>query len=320
MSLVMQFAHPGLPDCLQPADRDVGLPGPGEVRIRQHAIGLNFIDVYHRTGLYPLPLPAVPGVEAAGVIEAIGEGVHDLAVGQRVVYACVPGAYAQSRLLPAWRAISLPDHISFERAGANLLRGLTAHMLLTRVYPVVPGTVMLVHAAAGGLGSIVTRWAKRLGATVIGTVSAEEKVEAVLGHGADHVIVGRDADYATQVAALTSGKGVHFAVDGIGGTTLGRTLACIRPFGLLASVGQASGPPPPVSVDQLRSIALARPSVMAYGSDPAVYRKAAADVLAVADETLFGTPGTRYALADAATAHADLEAGRIIGHAVLMPG
>lgn len=319
MSLVMQFTHPGPPACLQPVETDAGLPGPGEIRIRQQAIGLNFIDAYHRSGLYPLPLPGVPGVEAAGFVEAIGDGVEDLAIGQRVVYACVPGAYAQSRLLPAWRAIPLPDHISFEMVGANLLRGLTAHMLLTRVYPVAPGTVLLVQAAAGGLGSIVTRWAKQLGATVIATVGSAEKAEIALGHGADHVIIGREADYAGQVQAVTNGQGVHFAVDGVGGATLGRTLACIRPFGLVASVGQAAGPPPPVSVDQLRSIALARPSVMAYGSDPVSYRQAAAHVLKAADDGLFGVPDTRYPLRDAALAHADLEAGRIVGSAILLP-
>lgn len=299
-------------------------PGPGQVRIRHAAIGVNFIDIYHRTGLYPLaPLPAIPGVEGAGVIEAVADDVTELAVGDRIAYAGAPvGAYAATRLLPAARAILLPPDIATRVAAASMLRGLTAHMLLTQTYPVDARSTILIHAAAGGLGALLVRWAKRLGATVIGTAGSAGKARIASGHGADHVIVGRDADLASAVAVLTAGRGVDFAIDGIGGDTLLKTLACVRPFGTVASVGQAAGPIPPLSVEQLgprRSLSLARPSVMAYAANPDTYRVASAALLTAMRDGVVAEIGADYPLTEAARAQADLEAGRSSGSLLLIP-
>lgn len=297
-------------------------PGPGEVRIRHHAIGVNFIDIYHRTGLYPLP-GAVPGVEASGVIDAIGDGVIDLAVGDRVVYGGPPaGSYATSRVLPGERVIRLPDSVDFDTAAASFFKSLTAHMLLTRVYPVKAGELVLVHAAAGGLGSLLVRWAKRLGAEVIGTVGSDAKAEAAKAAGVDHVIVGRAADFAGAVANITRGRGVDYAIDGIGGETLAKTLACVRKFGMVASIGQAAGPIPPLSVETLgpvRSLSLARPSVMAYAADTQTYRTAGEEVLEALSSGLIAPIGKRYELSEAVTAQIDLEGGRSMGSLLLIP-
>jgi NADPH2:quinone reductase len=299
-------------------------PGPGEVRIRHAAIGVNFIDVYHRTGLYPLgPLPAVLGVEGAGVVEAVGEGVTDLAIGERIAYAGAPaGAYAATRLLPRKRAVLLPADISLRVAAASMLRGLTAHMLLTRTCPVSEKSTVLIHAAAGGLGAMLVRWSKHLGATVIGTVGSAEKADLAKMHGADHVIVGRDADIVSEIAALTGGCGVDFAIDGIGGGMLLKTLACVRPFGTVASIGQAAGPIPPISVEQLgprRSLSLTRPSVMAYSADPHTYSVASEALIAVMQAGVVADIGAEYPLEQAARAQADLEAGRTTGSLLLIP-
>jgi len=299
-------------------------PGPGEVRIRHEAIGVNFIDIYHRIGLYPLPaLPAVLGVEGAGTIEAVGVGVTLLSPGDRVAYAGAPvGAYASTRLLPEARAIRLPDDISLQLAAASMMRGITAHMLLTRTYPISSGTTILVHAAAGGLGAILVRWAKHLGAVVIGTVSSEEKAVLARAHGADHVVIGRDADIVGEVAGLTGGRGVDVAYDGIGGDMLLKTFGCVRPFGTVASIGQAAGPIPPVAVEAIgprRSLSLARPSVMAYAADPVIYPVAAKALLTAMRSGVTASIGGEYPLAEAAQAQADLEAGRSTGSLLLIP-
>lgn len=298
-------------------------PGPDEIRIRHEAIGVNFIDIYHRTGLYPLPLPAILGVEGAGVVEAVGQNVTDTKVGDRVAYAGAPvGAYASTRLLPRNRAIHLPADIPSKVAAGSMLRGLTAHMLLTRTYPVGPGDTILVHAAAGGLGGLLVQWAKHLGATVIGTVGSEEKAARAKAYGADHRIVGRNSDIAAEVATLTNGVGVDFAIDGIGGDMLRKTITCVRPFGTVASIGQAAGPIPPMDVDTLgprRSLSLARPSVMAYSANPDVYPHAAADVIAAIQAGIAAEIGGEYPLVEAAKAHDDLENGRTTGSLLLLP-
>lgn len=309
---------------LQVVSCEPQVPGPGQVRIRHAAIGVNFLDIYHRSGLYPLaPLPAVLGAEGAGTVEAVGEGVAGLAVGDRIAYAGAPvGAYAATRLLPWERAILLPEDISLRVAAASMLRGLTAHMLLTRTYPVGANSTVLIHAAAGGLGAMLVRWSRYLGATVIGTAGSAEKAHIATMHGADHVIVGRGADIVAGVAALTGGRGVDFAIDGIGGAMLLKTLACVRAFGTVASIGQAAGPIPPVSVEQLgprRSLSLARPSVMAYSADPHTYAAASAALIAMMQAGVVADIGGEYALADAARAHADLEAGRTSGSLLLIP-
>ncbi|WP_374652405.1 quinone oxidoreductase [Dongia sp.] len=298
-------------------------PGPGEILVRHEAIGVNFLDTYHRAGLYPLPLPAVLGAEAAGIVEMLGPGVADLAVGDRIAYAGHPvGAYASARILPAARAVKLPATVDARLAAGSLLKGLTAHMLLTRIYPVVPGSTLLVLGAAGGLGSLLTQWAKRLGARVIGTVGSEAKAEVARANGADAVIVGRDADLPAEVRKLTDGRGVDVAYDGIGGTRLPQTLDCVRPFGLVASIGQAAGPIPPLAVEALgprRSLTFARPSVMAYAAEAATYATAAAAVLEMLGAGLAPTHTQHYALADAARVHAELESGKSAGSIILLP-
>jgi NADPH2:quinone reductase len=322
MTIAIKLQRPGSPDMLHVSDWDPGEPGPDEVRIRQHAIGLNFIDVYQRIGLYGLEAPAIPGVEGAGVVEAVGANVHDLVVGQRVAYAGASGAYAAARLLPAWRAVALPEAISFAHAAATLLRGLTVRMLLARTYPVSRDSVLLVHAAAGGLGSLLTRVATRLGACVIATTGSSEKAERARENGARHVIVGRDADLEGEVARLTRNRGVDFAVDGIGGDMFARTLACVRRFGTVASIGQVAGPIPPLSVEDLgplRSLTLARPSVMAFAAERETYGEAMHDVFAMIASGDAEPPTQTYPLAHAADAHRDLEAGRTAGAAVLIP-
>lgn len=322
MSFAIKLKSPGGPEQLEQVAWPPQLPGAGEIRLRHEAIGVNFIDIYHRRGLYPLPAPNIPGVEGVGRIEALGEGVEGLAIGQRVAYAGVIGGYADTRLLPAWRAMPLPDAIESTVVAASLLRGLTAHMLLTRTYPVAKGTTVLVHAAAGGLGAIATRWAKQLGATVIGTVGSGDKVAAARSSGADHVIVGRDADYAAEVNKLTGGRGVDFAIDGIGGTTLARTLGCVRRFGSVASIGEAAGPIPPIPVDAIgpvRALNFARPSVMAYAAEPETYADAVRAVLSVMLGGIVAPVAGRYPLAQAARAQADVEAGRFAGAIVLLP-
>jgi NADPH:quinone reductase len=293
-----------------------------EVRIRQTAIGVNFVDIYQRSGLYPMPAD-IPGVEGVGVISAVGADVKGLKVGDRIAYAGAPvGAYAVERNLPAWRVVKLPDALSDEAAISVFLKGITAYMLLNRVYPVTRGTTLLVHSAAGGLGQLLTRWASHLGATVIGAVSSEAKAGIARAAGAAHVIVGRDADFAKEVAELTDNRGVEVAYDGVGGTTLAKSLACVRPFGVVASIGQAGGPIPPVDVGDLgprRSLSLARPSVMASLNDMEAYRVAAAAVFAGIEGGVLTVSARSYPLQDAARAHSDLEAGRTSGALYLKP-
>jgi NADPH2:quinone reductase len=319
MTHIVRIARTGGPDRLELAEVALPDPRPGEIRVRHLAIGLNFIDVYLRSGRYPLALPAVLGIEAAAVVESLGAGVDQVAVGDRIAYAGELGAYAEARNLPAWRAVAIPASLTDAAAATLLARGITAHMLQTEVFAVGPGTTALIHSAAGGLGSLMVRWAKLRGATVIATVGSADKAAIATAGGADHVIVGRNADFEAEVRRLTDGRGVDVAYDGVGGATLARTLGCVRPFGTVASIGESAGPIPPINVEDLgprRSIALARPSVMRYMADRQRYRRAAAEVLATAIAPL---PGRRYALADAAQAHRDLEAGTTTGSAHLVP-
>ena len=324
MVVEVRLAAPGGAEGLQAVTCDIARPGPGELLVQQAAVGVNFLDIYHRTGLYPLPRwPAVLGVEGSGVVEAVGDEVNGFRPGDRIAYAGLPvGGYASARLLPASRAVPLPDGVPAQLAAASMLRGLTAHMLLHRVYPVRAGDVLLVQAAAGGLGQILTRWAKRLGASVIATVGSEAKVAVAQKAGADHVLLHCGADLVEQVRALTGGQGVHFAYDGIGGGMLRQTLACVRPFGMAASLGQAGGPIPPLDVNELgplRPITLSRPSVIAYANEPDTYRAAAADLFAALADGLHVPAGAEYPLADAARAHLDLEAGHTMGGVLLVP-
>ena len=323
MTIIVRIKAPGGPDQLETATAELPPPQADEIRIRQTAIGVNFIDIYQRMGLYPLPPARIPGVEGVGVVTAVGAAVVSPEVGERIVYGGAPvGAYASERNLPAWRAVRLPQSITDDAAASVFLKGVTAYMLLNRVYPVGAGTTVLIHSAAGGLGQLMARWARHLGATVIGAVGSDLKAGIARDAGAHHVIVGRDADFAREVADLTQSRGVDAAYDGVGGTTLAKTLQCVRPFGIVASIGQAAGPIPPIDVEDLgprRSLMLARPSVMAYMNNAQDYRRAADAVLAAMQDGILQSAGTRYALSEAATAHADLEAGRSTGSLYLVP-
>ena len=319
MTYAIQIRAPGGPDRFERTERTLPPPGDGEIRIRHTAIGVNFVDIYQRAGTYPVAMPAVLGIEAAGVVEAMGPGVYDVAVGDRVVYAGSLGAYSDARNLPAWRAIAIPAALDDRTAASLLARGITAHMLQDKVFALGAGMTALVHSAAGGLGSLLVQWAKLRGATVIATVGSADKAVLARAHGADHVLVGRGVDFATQVRALTNGVGVNVAYDGVGGSTLANTLACVRPFGTVASFGEAAGPIPPIPVEAIgpaRSLSLARPSVMHYMADRETYRRAA---IAVIESGLTPAAGRTFALAEVACAHAELEAGSTTGAVVLIP-
>ena len=318
------ITEPGGPEVLQWQAVEVGDPGPGEARVVHKAVGLNYIDTYHRSGLYPLPLPSGLGLEAAGVVEAIGPGVADIAVGDRVAYSGGPvGAYAQARVMPADRLVRLPDAISFEQGAAMMLQGMTSQYLLRRTYRVQPGDTILIHAAAGGVGLIVCQWAKALGATVIGTVGSDAKAELARAHGCDHTIVYTREKFADRVREITGGAGLPVVYDSIGKDTFMDSLACLRPLGMMVNFGSASGPVPPFDIGALArmgSLFLTRPTLFTYAAKRS-------DLLAMAGE-LFDVVSSgkvkidinqRYALADAAQAHRDLEGRRTTGSTILLP-
>ena len=306
--------------------REAHLPPPaeGEVRIRHTAIGVNFVDIYHRTGLYALPtLPAVLGVEAAGVVEALGPGVESLSLGQRVAYAGPPvGSYASVRNPPADRALPIPDDISDDTVASLLLRGITTYMLYSYVYPLKAGDTVLVHAAAGGLGLVLVQWAKARGARVIGTVGSAAKAAMAKEHGLDDAILYREQDFVSAVQQLTNGRGVDYAIDGIGGQTLLQTLGTVRPYGMVASVGQVagdSGPIDPALLGPARSVALSRPGVFRFMSDPARYREGVLATFKQLQSGLQANVGLVLPLAEAAEAHRRLEAGETSGSILLRP-
>lgn len=322
MPLAITLAGPGGPDMLRAQDLPVPPAGPGEVTIRQSTIGVNFVDIYFRQGLYPMPPgQSVLGLEGAGVVEAVGSEVTELNVGDRVAYTGHPlGGYATVRTLPASRLVRLPDGVSERVAGSSMLRGLTAHMLLHKIHPLRAGDWVLVHAAAGGLGQLVSRWAKSLGGRVIGTVGSEAKIAIAQEAGAEQVLLHTAGNWADEAKRIADGKGVHLAVDGIGGGMLSKTLGTVRPFGVAASLGQPAGPIPPIKVEELsapRVIGLARPSVLAYANDPDLYRKGAADLFSALQAGLINPVGADYPLEEADKAHADLEAGRTTGSVIL---
>ncbi len=315
----------GGPEVLQWVDVPEGHPGAGEARVRHAAVGLNFIDVYHRRGVYPLPsLPAVLGLEAAGRVEAVGPGVTGVAVGDRVAYAGGPtGAYSEARVIPADRLVKLPDGIDDRRAAAMMLKGMTAEYLLRRTFPVIPGQTILFHAAAGGVGLIACQWARTLGATVIGTVGTKDKAELANTHGCDHVIVTGEEDVVARVREITGGEGVSVVYDAVGKDTFMRSLDCLRPRGLMVSFGQASGMVPPLDISILSakgSLFLTRPTLMTY---TASREDLVMSATALFDAVLRGAVKIEirqtYPLRDAARAHADLEARRTTGSTVLLP-
>jgi NADPH:quinone reductase len=314
----------GGPEVLEWEEVEVGDPGPGEVRIRQTAIGLNYIDVYVRTGLYPQPsLPFIPGMEGAGVVTAVGEGVRDLKVGRHVAYAGPVGAYAQERLIAAERVVKIPAGISDETAAAIMLKGMTAQYLLRRTYKVNRDTTLLFHAAAGGVGVIACQWAAALGARVIGTVSSSGKALIARAHGCTHVINVREEDLVAKVKEYTKGKGVDVVYDSIGKDTFPASLDCLKPLGMWVSLGQASGPVPPFNItllSQKGSLFATRPSLGTYIETRKDLVATANDLFdVIAKGKIKIAVNQTYALADAAKAHRDLEARLTTGSTILLP-
>jgi NADPH2:quinone reductase len=323
MNHAIRIHQTGGPEVLRWEAVEVGPPGPGEVRLRHTAIGLNFIDTYHRSGLYPLPLPAIPGSEGAGVVEEAGDGVTEVKPGDRVAYAGPVGAYAEERLVAAHRLVPLPDDVDDRVAAAAMLKGMTARYLLRRTHRVEAGETILLHSAAGGVGLIAAQWAKSLGATVIGTVSTDAKAALAREAGCAHVIVTSREDFVVRVREITGGAGVSVVYDAVGKETFEGSLDCLAPLGLMVSYGNASGPVPPVSpllLAQKGSLFLTRPTLMTYTARREDLLATAADLFAVIRS---GAVKVRidatFPLREAAAAHAALEARRTTGSTVLLP-
>jgi NADPH:quinone reductase len=311
----------GGPEVLKWEEVEVGDPGPGQVRLRQQAAGLNFIDVYHRTGLYKQELPFTPGVEGAGIVDAVGADVDNVRPGDRAAYAGPIGGYAEVRLIPADRLVKLPDAISTGQAAAMMLQGLTAEMLLRRVHQVKAGETILVHAAAGGVGLILCQWAKTLGATVIGTVGSDEKAELARAHGCDHPIVYTRQDFVAEVQRITGGKKLPVVYDGVGRDTFMKSLDCLHRRGIMVSFGNASGPVDPFPATLLAqkgSLFLTRPTLFDYVVTREELEQAAAELFGVIERGKVKIEvKQRFPLKDAAEAHRALEARKTSGSTVL---
>ena len=319
----VRFYEYGGADVLKYEDAVVGAPGPGEVLVRHAAVGLNFADTYFRTGLYPSQRPAGIGVEAAGVVEAVGPGVTNVTPGDRIAYTGSPlGAYSTARVMPAVHLVKLPEAIAFETAAAMMMRGLTSAYLMRRIYPLKAGDTILLHAAAGGVGLIVCQWAKLLGLNVIGTVSTLAKAELARAHGADHVILYGQEDVAERVRELTDGAGVPVVYDSVGKDTFAGSLKSVRRRGLVVNFGTASGPVPPLDLLQLAihgSVFVTRPALADYIADPAERQALAGELFDhVASGRIKIEVNQRYALADAVQAHRDLEGRRTTGSSVFV--
>jgi NADPH2:quinone reductase len=321
MTHAIRIHAAGGPEVMQWEQVEVGNPGPGQIRIRHTAVGLNFIDVYHRSGVYPVPTPATPGMEGAGVVEAVGDGVTDVKTGDRVAYAANPmGSYAEARLMPADRVVKIPDGITDQQAASMMLKGMTAQYLLRRTCPVKAGDTILVHAAAGGVGLLLCQWGKHLGATVIGTVGSEEKAALAKVHGADHTILYRSEDFVARVNEITGGKKCRVVYDSVGKDTFLKSLDCLAMLGIGVLYGAASGKVEPLDIGSLAakgSLFVTRPTLFNYTASRS-------DLVATANE-LFDvvksgkvkiTINQTYALKDAAQAHRDLEARKTTGSTV----
>ena len=321
MPNAIQVEQSGGPEVLRWRSVDVRDPGPGQVRLRHYAVGLNYIDVYHRTGLYPQPLPFVPGVEGAGVVEAIGDGVTNVAVGDRVAYAGPIGSYAKLRLIDAVQLVTLPAEIDFDTAAAMMLQGLTVDMLINRVRPLSSGETILVHAAAGGVGLILCQWAKAIGVTVIGTVSSAAKAELARAHGCVHPIVTSRDDFVAEVVRITDGRKLPVVYDSVGKDSFVRSLDCLERRGMLVSFGQASGPVTdfqPGMLAQKGSLYLTRPTLYDYiATRPELEASSAALFAMVSAGKVRIKIGQRFALADVAAAHRALEARQTVGSSIL---
>ncbi len=314
----------GGPEVMKLEGVELAAPGPGEVRVAHKAIGLNFIDTYMRGGLYPVQLPCGLGLEAAGTVEELGEGVETLKIGDRVAYGTGPqGAYAEAANAHSSRLTRLPDAISFEVGAAMMLKGMTAQYLLRQTYRVKAGDTILIHAAAGGVGLIVCQWARHLGATVIGTAGSEEKAALAKAHGADHVILYRHEDVAARVRELTGGKGVPVVYDAVGKDTFEASLDCLAPLGMMVSYGNASGPPPdvnPLTLSAKGSLFLTRPTLFHYTMTPEALAATADELMeVVASGVVKIEVNQTYALDDVVQAHKDLEGRKTTGATVLIP-
>ncbi|HKB06210.1 MAG TPA: quinone oxidoreductase [Gemmataceae bacterium] len=324
MPNAIRLARTGGPEVLAWEEVPVGDPGPGQARVRHTAVGVNFIDTYHRSGLYPIPLPGGLGSEGAGVVEAVGPGVTVVAPGDRVAYAGgPPGAYAEARVIPADRLVRIPDGISDRQAAAMMLKGMTVQYLIRRTYPVRPGQTVLFHAAAGGVGLIACQWLKSLGATVIGTVGSDEKAELARAHGCDQTIVYTREDFVKRVRDLTGGAGVPVVYDSVGQSTFQGSLDCLHPLGLLVSFGNASGPVPPFELGILApkgSLYVTRPTLASYTATRADLEATAGELFDVVRSGRVRVEVRHtYALRDAQQVHRDLEARKTTGSIVMLP-
>jgi NADPH2:quinone reductase len=323
MTKAVRFHKTGGPEVLQLEDVQVGEPGQGQARIRHTAIGVNFIDTYQRSGLYPMQLPATAGNEGAGVVEAVGPGVTQVKAGDRVAYTGQVGSYSGQRLLPADRLVKIPEGISDEQAASMMLKGMTVQYLIHRTYAVKPGDTVLWHAAAGGVGLIACQWLKAIGATVIGTVGSEEKGKLAKAHGADHIINYSTENFVERVKAITGGKGLPVVYDSVGKTTWEGSLDCLRPLGMMVFFGNASGPVPPLNTGilaQKGSLYVTRPTLMTYTASRAdleMTSKSLFDIVKSGKVKI--EVSARYKLADAAQAHRDLEGRKTTGSVILLP-
>ncbi|MFZ4760192.1 MAG: quinone oxidoreductase family protein [Burkholderiaceae bacterium] len=322
MPKAIRFSQTGGPEVLQYVDVEVGAPGPGEAQVRHHAIGLNFIDCYFRSGLYPAPMPSGLGTEGAGEVVAVGEGVTAVKPGDRVAYAGGPqGSYAEVRNMPAGKLVKLPAKIGFEAGAAMMLKGMTVQYLFRRTYKLQKGQTILFHAAAGGVGLIALQWAKALGVTVIGTAGSKEKAELAKKWGADHVILYREENVAERVREITKGAMVPVVYDSVGKDTFLGSLDCLQPFGLMVSFGNASGPVPPMPLTALKgTLYITRPSLMPHTEKRENLEEIAGDLMKMVSSGKVKIEiEQRYALADAAQAHRDLEGRKTTGSTVILP-
>ncbi len=322
MPHAIRIKQTGGPDVMQWEETDVGEPGPGQVRLRQTAVGLNFIDVYHRTGLYPLPMPFVPGMEAAGIVDLVGIGVTNIQPGDRVAYASVIGAYAEARLIAADRVVKLPDTIDDRTAAAMMLQGMTARYLIRDIYKVGPGDTILIHAAAGGVGLIVCQWAAALGATVIGTVSSEEKAALAKANGCHYPIVYTREDFQERLIEITRGEKLPVIYDSVGKDTFMKSLDCLRPRGLMVLFGASSGPVAPLDLSLLAqkgSLLVTRPTLATFVATRGLLEENSADLFDVVGSGKVKIyVNQTYPLKEASQAHRDLEARKTTGSTVLM--
>ena len=323
MAKAFRFHRTGGPEVMQWEEVEVGAPGPGQVKLKATAIGLNYLDTYHRTGLYPMPLPSPIGMEGAGEVIAVGESVKDFKPGDHVAYSSILGSYAEERLAPADKLVKVPAGVSDKVAAAIMLKGMTAEYLLNRTYKVKPGDTILFHAAAGGVGLIACQWAKHLGATVIGTVGSDEKAALAKAHGCDHVINYSRENFVERVKEITGGKGLPVVYDSVGKSTWPASLDCLQPLGMMVSFGNSSGPIPPVEGQLLSakgSLFFTRPTLMTYvGRRDWLEASAAALFDVVAKGIVKIEINQTYALKDAVQAHIDLEARKTTGSTVLIP-